>query len=583
MMITAPNGDATPSKCVQWSTRVLLFTSGSNVPFTKGYDGCPVYRADRANPAMSSFLLVSAVVEGAELSTISTAPVGMMRGDDGYEGRLALEDRCKLGAQFDAACRNGYELPDTTIVTFCGPHINDLKATRTLHGLAWAVFPDVFSALTWAGISADVAFDVPLADALPIALDGAALQITEALHKVAVSLIVAGPLKLQLQLGWVLLLTPQLVRDLETAGNDATDDDARASALEAACQSLGNLVTTSIFSTQVVGGSFVLRALKNSFKAAHAPACGDDGDANLKQLAADVQRDYKSAIEHEYFDRGITVVEEDGILTRSKEIVAAYDKLGLADLDENEITTALMELDGVDEVHEVLETCIDGLRSANAAVDAAPVGQRQTRGLQTTVNRREKAMDDLVDAANSCLFDLKDAIPDDLEKRTGGRTHRSLIEATGRVWFPLLHSGYLRAGAVQFFKLNRMTSKAVDDKGKGHYSDFVLHRGGTTTAAFKHLAGGPKKVIEKHGQTRLRQPHKKRVIDYLDADYSLLYKDPVTASLVDNVRGQTNFLLEVFNDPSPETTYNKNCAELSEHVNAAARSARGAAASSQFR
>ena len=151
------------------------------------------------------------------------------------------------------------------------------------------------------------------------------------------------------------------------------------------------------------------------------------------------------------------------------------------------------------------------------------------------------------------------------------------------MWFPLLHSGYLRAGAVQFFKLNLMTSKAVDDKGKGHFSDFVLHRGGTTTAAFKHLAGGPKKVIEKHGQTRLRQPHKKRVIDYLDADYSLLYKDPVTASLVDNVRGQTNFLLEVFNDPSPDTTYNKNCAELSEHVNAAARSARGAAASSQFR
>jgi hypothetical protein len=151
------------------------------------------------------------------------------------------------------------------------------------------------------------------------------------------------------------------------------------------------------------------------------------------------------------------------------------------------------------------------------------------------------------------------------------------------VWFPLLHSGYLRAGAVQFFKLNRMTSKAIDDKGKDHFSDFVLHHGGTTTSAFKTLAGGPTKVIEKYGQLRLRQPHKKRVIEFLSADYSLLYKDTVTAALVDNVRGQTNFLLEVFNEPSPDTTYNKNCAELSEHVNAAARSARGAAASSQFR
>ena len=72
----------------------LDFVLGRGAMSTKGWDGCPIYRTDRVNPMMASALYFNTIFRDAADSTVGITAVGMTRGDDGFEERLAIEDTC---------------------------------------------------------------------------------------------------------------------------------------------------------------------------------------------------------------------------------------------------------------------------------------------------------------------------------------------------------------------------------------------------------------------------------------------------------------------------------------------------------
>ncbi|KAH8053221.1 hypothetical protein JL721_10732 [Aureococcus anophagefferens] len=95
----------------------------------------------------------------------------LVRGDDGYYERRAVELACDLNGAFTRLCMEGvYDATRKRVLTFCGPTVVDLKAVRNHEGVSFKTNPDVFSAARapWSAMSDPTVAQVdhaPLEDA----------------------------------------------------------------------------------------------------------------------------------------------------------------------------------------------------------------------------------------------------------------------------------------------------------------------------------------------------------------------------------------------------------------------------------
>ena len=132
----------------------LKFYLGLGAGCSKGWDGCPVYRTDRKHPQMVAALYLNFPFVKAWRATTGMFAVGMVRGDDGYEERLAIENTCELLPEFDRICREGFVATRGKVAySFCGPTVLDGKAKRNMMGSSFKRCPDPLTDAPWASFS----------------------------------------------------------------------------------------------------------------------------------------------------------------------------------------------------------------------------------------------------------------------------------------------------------------------------------------------------------------------------------------------------------------------------------------------
>jgi hypothetical protein len=569
----------------------VTFTGARNVETTKGFDGFPSHRVERAYSAMLAPLYIHIELTGASGSTFSAHPVAVIRGGDDYHERLAIERRCKLLPAFDDLCNRGRVVmthKGRQIYTFCGATIPDAKALREAIMGFDGHYADLFHASTWQDLVLETprekTRELPRAHSEALPTTGISTRTTAAYAEIATYLPKHGGDMLQLETALFhvkrevprgignLTLALSRARIYSTAHNAGAADDVLRP-LKLGVVSAANTAHLSLrlahdkFKTSMPGGTGVLRLLKERILASKNAAIDlsrNPLDANRVRTAVAsleaLETQMNTALNHEYSKAPKIRPLENGLLDVAESLVA-----DLKDLLSS-VSSIFEPADAFDKWDNELKTHIKKVVANVNMIDGAAKQRRvllksadsPDPEISLEASRKLEAHEESFWLTSvNVLKDLK--LNDASEKKYTAlldhRKHRLMLETTGYTYPDILHQGYLRTFCGMWYKLIFMLAAALNKApyGKRFFSERIKNMGGSTTptSAIKgHIEAYKVYTNLQIGTTivKIKQPDISRALILLQLDVSPFFPEPMDW-FVARAQSLWSFLLLAYNEP----------------------------------